>query len=303
MFEEHHHEHNNTITRLTRAFTWGIVLNILFVIIELGTGIIVNSMALISDAGHNLIDVASLALSLFAFKLMQVKPSEKYTYGYKKSTILVTLVNGCALLVVVGVVIAESIHKIANPQPIEGNVIAWVAGVGIIINAFTAWLFMKDKKRDINVKGAYLHMIADTLVSVGVLVSGIAISLTGWSIIDPLIGIVIAVVIFLSTYSLFKTSLRLSLDGVPEGINLNDIKNIILKSETHIIDIHHIHIWAISTTENAFTAHIVVNSQENNEDIKHKIKNILEKYNIQHITLEFELESEKCSTSLNGSCF
>lgn len=147
--------------------------------------------------------------------MAKVKPNSRYTYGYKKSTVLVSLLNAIILLVAVGIILAESIEKLRNPQPIAGGVIAWVAGVGILINAFTAFLFLKDKERDLNIKGAYLHLMADALVSVGVVISGVIISYTHWYIIDPIIGIAIAIVILVSTWNLLRDSLRLSLDGVP----------------------------------------------------------------------------------------
>ena len=191
--EPHHHEHNHRITSLNKAFIIGIALNISFVIVEFGVGFYYDSLGLLSDAGHNLGDVASLILAMLAFRLEKVHPNSRYTYGYKKSTILVSLLNAVILLVAVGIIIAESIDKLFHPVSVDGSAIAWTAGVGVVINALTAWLFMKDKDKDLNVKGAYLHMAADALVSVGVVVSGIIIMYTGWSIIDPIIGLGIAV--------------------------------------------------------------------------------------------------------------
>lgn len=292
--EHEHHHHTHTLDHLNKAFIIGIVLNLIFVVVEFGAGLWLDSLALMSDAGHNLSDVVSLVLALFAFRLAKVKPTDRYTYGYKKSTILISLLNACILLVAVGVILAESIKKLHAPQPIEGDAIAWVAGIGILINGFTAWLFMKDRGKDLNVKGAYLHMAADTLVSVGVVVSGIIIQHTGWYIIDPIIGIVIAVVILVSTTGLLHDSLRLSLDGVPAGINTGEIEKSLLDADQRIINIHHTHIWAISTTENALTAHVVVKSTDNMEEIKHKLKELLAKENIRHATLEFEYPQEKC---------
>lgn len=290
---EHHHP-NHTIDRLNKAFLIGIGLNLVFVLIEAGAGFYLESLALLSDAGHNLSDVVSLILALLAFRLAKVKPTAKYTYGYKKSTILVSLINACILLVAVGIILSESIKKLQHPQPIDGTAIAWVAGVGILINAFTAYLFLKDKEKDLNVKGAYLHMAADALVSVGVVVSGIVIRYTGWYLIDPIIGIAIAIVILISTWDLLHDSLRLSLDGVPSGIDSVAIRKAILKGEPRITDIHHLHIWAISTTENALTAHVVVSTTDRMEDIKCHIKDLLAHLNISHVTLEFELPDEKC---------
>lgn len=289
-----HHEHSHAITSLNKAFILGIILNLGFVVAEFMAGFITNSMGLLSDAGHNLSDVASLVLAMLAFRLAKVQSNAKYTYGYKKSTVLVSLLNAIILLVAVGIIIAESIEKILHPEPVAGNVIIWVAGIGVFINAFTAWLFMKDKEKDLNVKGAYLHMAADALVSVGVVISGIVIVHTGWYLIDPIIGLVIAAVIIYSTWSLLHDSIRLSLDGVPVNINRDEIDKLI-RSVKGVKDVHHMHIWAISTTETALTAHIVIDSDMNQmEEIKHEIKHLLEHKEISHATLEFETPNVAC---------
>jgi cation diffusion facilitator family transporter len=263
MSHEHSHQHSHTINAesLNKAFIIGIVLNLAFVVIEFAAGFWFNSLALLSDAGHNLSDVVSLVLALLAFRLAKIKANEHYTYGYKKSTILVSLLNAVILLVAVGAIVIESIHKLSNPAVVPGGAIAWVAGVGVLINAFTAFLFMKDKEKDLNVKGAYLHMAADALVSVGVLVAGIVISRTGWYIIDPIIGLIVAVVILISTWDLLHDSLRLTLDGVPASIDSQKVVEAI-RVLPGVDDVHHIHIWAISTTENALTAHIVLKQPE-----------------------------------------
>lgn len=293
--ESHHHHHPvPSSDHVNKAFLIGIILNSVFVLIEFGSGLWLDSLALMSDAGHNFSDVISLVLAMLAFKLAKVKPTSRYTYGYKKSTVLVSLLNACILLVAVGIILAESIKKLQHPEHLQGSTIAWIAGIGILINAFTAWLFLKDKEKDLNIKGAYLHMAADTLVSVGVLVSGILIQFTGWYILDPLIGLLIAIVILISTAGLLHDSLRLSLDGVPAGIFPDKIRELILKSEPDVKDVHHIHIWAISTTENALTAHIVVRNPQDIEQVKHRIKHLLEHENIGHATLEIELPEEKC---------
>lgn len=238
-------------------------------------------------------DVVSLVLALLAFRLAKVKANERYTYGYKKSTILVSLLNAVILLVAVGAIVIESIHKLNNPAVVPGGAIAWVAGVGVLINAFTAFLFMKDKEKDLNVKGAYLHMAADALVSVGVLVAGIVISRTGWYIIDPIIGLIVAVVILISTWNLLHDSLRLTLDGVPTSIDSQKVVEAI-RALPGVNDVHHIHIWAISTTENALTAHIVLKQSEGMQEVKHLIRHRLEDFGIGHATLEFEVPGEHC---------
>lgn len=289
----HHHTHSHTheIDHVNKAFIWSIILNSGFLLIEFIIGILNNSLALLSDAGHNLGDVFSLLLALFAFKLMKVKPSSRYTYGYRKSTVLVSLINACILLITVGIILIESIRKISNPSPINGNTIAIVAAIGVFINGFTAWLFVKDKNKDLNVKGAYLHLAADALVSLGVVVSGVIIHYTGWYIIDPIIGILIAIVIFISTWQLLAHSIRLSLDGVPPGIHLGELKKELLEEAPFVKDIHHIHVWALSTTQVAFTAHVVLRDPAKWELEKCQLKELLAHHGITHVTLELE-ESE-----------
>ena len=298
MAHNHEHQHNHTVESLNKAFIIGIVLNLSFVIIEFGAGFYYDSLGLMSDAGHNLGDVASLFLALLAFRLAKVRANARYTYGYKKSTVLVSLLNAVILLIAVGAILMESLEKIVNPRPVEGSAIAWVAGIGVFINAFTAMLFIKNKEKDLNVRGAYLHMAADTLVSVGVLVSGIVISYTGWFVLDPIIGITVAVVILVSTWNLLHESVRLSLDGVPVSINSADIKEIISEIP-EVISIHHLHIWAISTTENAMTAHIVIPNLNEMEALKTRIKNRLQEAGISHVTLEFETKEICCE---DGYC-
>ena len=180
----HHHHHAPRISSLNRAFLLGIALNVAFVVVEFVVGLCKGSMGLLSDAGHNLSDVAGLLLALLAFRLAQRRATPRYTYGLRKSTVLISLLNSVILLIAVGVIIAESIGRMLHPETVAGGAIAWTAGVGVAVNGFTAWLFMKDRARDLNVRGAYLHMAADALVSVGVLVSGLVISWTGWRLID-----------------------------------------------------------------------------------------------------------------------
>ena len=296
--EPPHHDHTHRITSLNKAFIIGIALNISFVRVEFGVGFYYDSLVLLSDAGHNLGDVARLILAMLAVRWEKVHPNSRYTYGYKKSTILVSLLNAVILLVAVGIIIAESIDKLFHPVSVDGSAIAWTAGVGVVINALTAWLFMKDKDKDLNVKGAYLHMAADALVSVGVVVSGIIIMYTGWSIIDPIIGLGIAVIIIVSTWGLLHDSLRLSLDGVPVGIDTQQIQQLIVE-QPGVESCHHLHIWAISTTETALTAHVVIDNMEKMEEIKHLIKSRLDEAGIHHATLEFECIGVSCETENN----
>lgn len=290
----HAHEHGGeTLSHVGKAFIWGIVLNVAFVVVEAVAGFATGSLSLLSDAGHNLSDVVGLLLAGLAFKLSFIKPNHTYSYGYKRSTILASLFNAIILLLAVGMILIESIQKLINPTPLSGEVIAWVAGVGIIINGITAYLFYHDRKEDLNIRGAFLHMVADTLVSVGVVVSGLLIHFTGWNILDPLIGIAIALIILFSTWELLKDSFRLSLDGTPQGIGVHEVEQLLLKNNG-VEEIHHLHIWAISTTENALTVHVVVRSFDIVETLKQNIKHQLKEMNIHHVTLEFETKEECC---------
>ena len=303
MAHEHHHHHPAlTYDQTTgRNFILGIVLNLAFVLVEAGAGLWLGSLALLSDAGHNLSDVFSLLLALLAFRMMRIQPSQKYTYGYKRMTILVSLVNALLLFVAVAAILWSSVEKILHPSPVQGDVVAWVAGIGILVNAFTAYLFFKGKDHDLNVKGAFLHMAADTLVSVGVLIAGVVIQLTGWYIVDPLIGIVVGVAILFSSWGLLRDSMTLTLDGVPRGIDPKKVKQTML-DQKGVIGVHHLHIWALSTTENALTAHVVVDDLAEEKEIKHAVKDALTGVGIQHATLELEKSGECAEQSHDIYC-
>ena len=295
--EHHHHHHDHHVAAdngQMRKILWtAIILNLLFVGVEAGVGLWQNSLSLLSDAGHNLSDVFSLALVVVGLHLVKVHSNERYTYGYKKSTILISLANAILLLVAVGVIIAESVHKLRNPAAIDGVVISWTAGVGILINGLTTLLLMRGQKGDLNIRGAFLHMAADTLVSIGVVVSGIIISHTGWFIIDPVIGIVIAVVILVSTWELLRDSMRLALDGVPEGIEVEEVMQA-MRDIAHVTDVHHLHVWAMSTTENALTAHVVIDDEHEASAVRKALKEALHEQGITHATIEIESGNDCC---------
>ncbi len=291
---EHHHDHAQVVTSLNKAFMLGIALNIAYVLAEAIAGFCFNSMGLLSDAGHNLTDVVSLALAMLAFKLAQTHATHRYTYGYKKSTILISLLNAIILGVAVVFIIVESVHKMIEPEPLEGVTVSVVAAIGVAVNGFTAYLFMKDRKQDLNIRGAFLHMMADALVSVGVVISGIIIHFTGWYVIDAFIGLAVAVVIVVATWQLLRESLRLALDGVPTQVDYEQVVSL-FKHTDGVLDVHHLHIWAISTTENALTAHVVVSDFQNMEKVKQELKHALKGQNISHATLEFETEMCQCA--------
>jgi len=291
----HHHDHAVKLDHLNAAFIWGIILNSAFVVVEAITGFVSHSLSLLTDAGHNLSDVASLALALLAFKLAKVKSNQQYTYGYKRSTIIVSFFNALILFVAVGFIAYEAVIRFMHPEVIAGGTIAWVAFIGIGINAFTAWLFVKDKDKDLNVKGAYLHMAVDAIVSLGVVISGIIIYFTKLYWIDSVVSLIIVVVIIGGTWSLLKNSLRLEMDGVPADIEIEEIKTELLKAKG-VVDVHHMHVWALSTTETALTAHIVVKQEDLGifDKIKHDLRHRLLHMEITHCTFEPELETEKC---------
>jgi cobalt-zinc-cadmium efflux system protein len=291
-----HHHHPVNLEKVNRAFVIGIVLNFLFVIIEVIVGLAIHSLSLLSDAGHNLADVASLAMALIAIRLLKIKPTEKYTYGYKKTTILVALLNAAILLISLGAIGYEAVHRLMAPEQLPGETIAIVAAIGIVINAVTALLFMRDRENDLNVRGAFLHLLSDAVVSAALVIGGIIIAFTHLYWIDSVLSLLVAIVILFSTWQLLRDSLRLSLDGVPQGIEIQKIRDTIARI-AGVKDFHHIHIWAISTTENALTAHLCVGrdaSMEYIEKLKHTIKHELLHQNIQHATLEIEMENSPC---------
>ncbi|MBK8396978.1 MAG: cation transporter [Leptospiraceae bacterium] len=288
------HHHTNEITDLNTRFVAGILLNLGFVIVEGVSGFYYNSLALLSDAGHNLSDVASLLLALLAFKLAKIKPNYKFTYGYKKTTVLVALLNAVILFLAMGGIIRESFERLQTPAVTSGNPIVIVASIGIIINALTAWLFAKNIENDLNIRSVYLNMLADTLVSCGVVIAGLLMIYTGWYWLDAFISILIAIVILISSFNLLKSSFHLSIDAVPEGIDIKQIKEEIEKID-EVLQVHHIHVWAISTTLNAFTGHIKIHNKLEWEEImriKKSIRHALSHQNIHHSTIEFDTEED-----------
>jgi cobalt-zinc-cadmium efflux system protein len=291
--DHHHHAHAHSIdfTQASKLLIAGIVLNLLFVVVEFVAGFFSNSLALISDAGHNLSDVASLALALLAFRLLKVRATERFTYGYRKASILISLLNAVILLIAVGGIGYESVHRFMAPKPVETKMIIYVASIGIVINFISALLFFRDRKKDLNLRGAYLHLMVDALVSIGVVISGVIMTYTQWLWIDPFISLIIMVVILGSTWNLLRDSLSLSMDAVPTNINIESIREAALKL-AGVKDIHHIHVWAISTAETAMTAHLVISesiSHEETSKLKNQFKHNLEHLGIQHATLETEV--------------
>lgn len=289
----HHHHHAHAIERLSTIYIVAVALNLLFVVVEAIAGFVGHSLGLLSDAGHNLSDVFSLLLAMVALKLASSRATKRFTYGHRKASVLISLLNAIILLVAVGAIMVESVRKFMHPADVNGTLIIWTAAVGIVINGLTAWALSRQQQHDINTRGAFLHMLADTLVSVGVVVSGVVINLTGWTIVDPIIGLVIAVVILFSTWSLLAESLRMSTDAVPEGFDVEDIKQKIEEQEG-VLNVHHMHIWPISTTETALTCHVVIPSSDRLEEVTDRVKHLLDSLGIHHSTLELETRSSHC---------
>ena len=293
--DHHHHDHTPKLDHLNTAFIVGIILNSAFVVLEVVFGLWSHSLSLLTDAGHNLSDVAGLALALLAFKLSKVGSTGQYTYGYKRSTIVVSFFNALVLFIAVGFIGYEAIMRFIHPETIAGGTMAWVALAGIGINGITAYLFVKDKDKDLNIKGAYLHMAVDAIVSFGVVISGVIIYFTKLYWIDSVVSLIVAVVILRGTWSLLTDSLRLEMDGVPKEMDLDNIRTELMKAKG-VADVHHIHVWALSTTENALTAHLVIdqNIERSFDEIKHDLRHRLEHLSISHSTFEPEFSEEEC---------
>jgi|SRR5579875_3549556 len=298
--DHHHHPHAHEVNLAAvhkKSFLVGIVLNSAFVVAEVVAGLVYHSVALLTDAGHNLGDVASLLISLWSFFLAQKKSTPTFTYGYKKTTILAALINAVVLFVGIGILGYESIIRLQHPQAVQGSAIAWVAALGIAVNAISAFVFFKSRKQELNVKSAYLHLLMDALVSLGVVIGGVLIAYTHWYWIDPVIGLIIMLVIFMSTWSLLKDSFKMVVDAVPSGIDLNEIIAIMEKVQ-YVDAVHHVHIWPLSTTENALTAHVVVSDQLSFADktkVVQEIRHQLEHHNVHHSTIELEVSAAQKS--------
>ncbi len=283
------------------AFRIGIVLNMAFLLVEGAIGLAAGSMALLADAAHNLSDVLGLIIAWGGAALAKVPPSKRFTYGLRSSTILAALLNALLLMAVVGGIAMEAIQRIGDPQPVPGAAVMIVAAIGIVINGATALLFFRGRHGDINIRGAYLHMAADAGVSAGVVVAGGLILLTGLAWIDPAVSLIIAVAIFWSTWSLLRDSVTMSLAGVPFEIDPDEVEAELMKS-AGVERVHDLHIWPMSTTEVALTAHLVVPSGTDGdtflEDVRHRLEH---RFHIRHVTLQVERGPEvECRQSASG---
>ncbi|WP_324828304.1 cation diffusion facilitator family transporter [Qipengyuania zhejiangensis] len=292
----HSHGHSHAPADFGRAFLIGIILNTGFVIIEAAYGWISGSMALIADAGHNLSDVLSLLLAWGASAAAKRKPNGRFTYGFKSSTILAALANAGLLLVAIAAILFETLHRMSEPADVQGRTMVIVAGIGIAINAGTALLFMRGRHDDLNIRGAFLHMAADALVSLGVVLAGIAIIVTGAQWIDPAVSLLIVAVIAWGTWGLLKDSVAMSLLAVPRGISEREVRRY-LAGLPGVEGVHDLHIWPMSTTETALTTHLVVPGGHPGDqflrDIGHELDH---RFRIGHATIQIERDSH-CTTN------
>ena len=284
----HDHDHSHVPKNFDRAFAIGIALNLGFVVVEVVFGLFANSLALLADAGHNLSDVLSLLFAWGASILVRKLPTQRHTYGLRRTSILAALINALVLLVAVGAIAWEAILRFGHPEAVASDTVIWVASVGIVINGFTAWLFMSGQKQDMNIRGAYLHMMADAAVSLGVVLAAIAIKFTDWLWLDPAMSLVVAVIIGIGTWSLLRESLSLALDAVPANIHPAKVEAY-LASLPGIEAVHDLHIWAMSTTEIALTVHLIKPDAVIDDLLLVQINNELrELFGIQHTTVQFE---------------
>lgn len=288
----HHHHHHHAHADTGRAFAIGIVLNVGFIAVEATFGILSGSLALLADAGHNLGDVLSLAFSWGTMILARGEPTERRTYGLRRSTILAALLNAVLLFVVVGGIGWEAIERLQRAEPPPGSEMIWVAAVGIVVNGASALLFLRGNKHDLNVRGAFLHLAADAAVSLGVVVAGLAIRATGAAWLDPLASLAIAATILYGTWHLLVESLDLALDAVPRGVDPQAVRNY-LESLPGAIDVHDLHIWGLSTTEAALTAHVVIPHIDDRDALLLRIrKDLHDRFGIEHVTIQLDAAIE-----------
>lgn len=287
MAHEHHH-HHSSMPASGRAFAIGLSLNVLFVMVEFLFGFWSGSLALVADAGHNLTDVAGLLLAWTGIWLARQKPTVNHTYGFRRSTILAAFFNALLLIVTVGAIVWEALSRLKSPQAIHEGIVIGVAALGIVINTTTALFFAIGQKNDLNLRGAFIHMAADAVVSLGVVLSGLLIWKTNWYWLDPVVSLVISVVILVSTIGLLRDSLNLALDAVPGTINIVEVRAYLLNLPT-CREVHDLHVWAMSTTEIALTAHLVMDRTACNDVLLAEIaRQLHDRFGIEHTTIQVE---------------
>jgi len=298
----HSHAHHHAPADYGRAFAIGIGLNLAYVAAEAAFGVIAGSLALLADAGHNLGDVLGLALSWGAAVLSRRQPDQRFTYGFRSSSILAALANAAILLVVTGGIAWEAVGRLSQPVPVAGGIVAWVAAAGILVNGGTALLFARGRSRDLNIKSAFLHMAADALVTAGVVVTGIAVALTGLAWLDPAVSLVVSAVIVYGTWGLLRDSTRLALDAVPDAVDATAVRAH-LAALPGVAAIHDLHIWGMSTTETALTCHLVMpGGHPGDAALGHIARELEQRFGIHHATIQIELgdSDEVCALTPEG---
>jgi cobalt-zinc-cadmium efflux system protein len=284
-----HHHHHAPVAGHGRAFAIAVLLNVAIVLIQGICGVIAHSTALLADAGHNLSDVLGLLLAWGATWLTARRPSTRYTFGYGSTSILASLVNAGLLLFACGVIVAEAIGRLMHPAPVAGLTVFVVATVGMLVNGFSAWFFMRGQKEDLNIRGAFLHMAGDALISAAVAVSGLVILATNWSWLDPVMSLIVVAVIVYGTWGLLRDSVRLALDAVPPGVDLQRIREY-LAGQPGVTDVHDLHVWALSTTGNALTAHLVIpGGHPGDAAVDAIVLTLREEFAMHHATLQVDL--------------
>lgn len=293
--DHHDHGHSHAPADFGRAFAIGIALNTIFVIAEATFGFLSNSVALLADAGHNLSDVFGLLIAWIANVLARRPPSARLTYGWRGSSILAAMGNALMLLVAVGAIAWEAVHRLFNPEPVASLTMVAVAALGIVVNGATAWLFAAGREGDLNVRGAFVHMAADALVSLGVVIAGLLIWWTGALWLDPLVSLIVAAVVFWSTWSLLRESTAMSMAAVPIHVDMGALRRF-LKDLPGVANVHDLHVWPMSTTETALTCHLVTPGGHPGDAFLHETAERLEHdFRIHHVTIQVETEN-------NGVC-
>lgn len=282
------HDHSHHIRHYNRAFAIGVLLNLIFVVIEAGYGFFANSLALLADAGHNLSDVVSLLLAWGANVLASKAATDKRTFGYKKSTVLASLMSSVLLMAALASIAWHAIERFENPQPVTGMTVIVVSLIGVVINTLTALLFVQGQKHDLNIRGAFLHMAADAAVSLGVVIAGIVILFKNWQWVDPVVSLSIVVIVFIGTWGLFKDSLNYATDAVPKNISIEKLKQYFLSIE-HVTGVHGLRVWPLSTTESALIVHLVTDNNALNNDFLIEVQHHLhDHFDIEHATIQVE---------------
>lgn len=284
--EHHSHAHHiHAVESLNVVYYIAIALNFGFVIVEALAGVYSNSTGLLSDAGHKMIDVFSLLIALFAFRLAASKPSSRYTYGYRKASVLISLFNALLLVCAVCVIVFESVSKLMEPAPVNGAAVSWTAAAGILVSGISALLMMRFQKKDINTRGAFLHMATDSLLSLGVVISGIVISLSGLYVIDPIVSLVIAAVILYNSVRLLGESVRMIIDGVPRGVDYDAVKSLVAGC-VGVKAVEELHVWAVSINQTALTARVAVAVDGDAGAVRRTLHEELEKRGFSPVTIE-----------------